>query len=213
MRNAIKYIMSIYLISDTHLNHEKIIDYCDRPFENLSDMESTIITNWNSVVDYGDTVLFGGDLAMADSSEAIRYSEKLNGNLVLLSGNHDEISKDEATFPVLESEYFTYEFDNKTYEFFYSHWPAGYSSKTDRNDSREQPKYSEPPDWFDGWNLHGHTHNNDLSNFPLINPENKTINVGSELLDYTPISIENIIKIIKLDQEYKTIRQVRDDLK
>lgn len=204
--------MSIYLISDTHFNHKNIIDYCNRPFESLEEMESTLIKNWNEVVSHSDTVLFGGDLAMCNPSKAVMYSKKLNGNLVVLSGNHDNFSKWKSPFTVLESEYFEYNYYGDKYEFYYTHWPPNYSERTDRDDSRKQPKYSSPPKWFDGWVIHGHTHNNDLKNFPFVNNKKKTINVGCEVLNYTPIEMNDLIEIIKKDKWYDTIKKVPDEI-
>lgn len=49
-----------------------------------------------------------------------------------------------------------------------------------------------PIEW-EGWVIHGHTHNNQPE-YPLINRENKTINVSAELLGYRPISFEEIMR-------------------
>ena len=48
---------------------------------------------------------------------------------------------------------------------------------------------------WDGWIIHGHKHNNDMKNYPFINGEKKTINVGVELLNYKPIDLDFIISL------------------
>lgn len=202
--------MSIYLISDTHFGHENIIDYCDRPFDSLDEMESSLINNWNSKVEHDDTVLFGGDLAMAPAREAASYSNRLSGNLVVLMGNHDSFSKWRSSFPVFESEYFRYNYYGDEYEFYYSHWPDNYHKENKRSDDREEPKHSELPNWFDGWEIHGHVHNNDLDNFPLIDPNKKRINVGAELLAYTPIEMNELIEIMTQNRRYETVGDIPD---
>lgn len=200
--------MSLYLISDTHFDHGNIIKYCDRPFSSASEMDSKIRSNWNERVTYNDTVLFGGDLAMARSEVAIEYAEDLRGQLLALDGNHDDIIQSDAPFPVLKSYYFTYEYDGTEYEFYYTHWPK--TEESDRDDGRESPVYSEPPAWFDGWVLHGHVHNNDLENYPFINPTRKYANLSVELLEYTPIEIEELIEILELGERFETVSDVPD---
>jgi calcineurin-like phosphoesterase family protein len=47
---------NIWIISDTHFGHNNIINYCDRPFSNVKEMNEAIIDNWNSVVKQNDLV-------------------------------------------------------------------------------------------------------------------------------------------------------------
>jgi len=61
------------------------------------------------------------------------------------------------------------------------------------------------PDWFDGWLLHGHMHNN-VENYPFINLNNKFINILAELLNYTPIEIEELISFLQHKTCYNTIQ-------
>jgi len=202
--------MSLFLLSDTHFDHGNIIKYCDRPFSSASEMDSLMISNWNERVSYDDTVLFGGDIAMARGKIAIEYAQKLNGSLVLLDGNHDDIDEAEAPFPILKSYYFTYEFEGTEYEFYYTHWPL--MSRSKREDDRDAPKWSKPPEWFDGWYLHGHVHNNDVGNYPFVNPNEKMVNLGVELLEFTPIEIEELIRILDAGGRYDTVSDVPEDV-
>ena len=43
-----------WFISDHHFNHDKIIEYCNRPFANVEEMNNYMIKQWNSVVGKND---------------------------------------------------------------------------------------------------------------------------------------------------------------
>ena len=55
--------MSIFVTSDLHLGHKKIINHCDRPFESVDHMNKVIVNNWNKTIRPRDTVYFLGDLS------------------------------------------------------------------------------------------------------------------------------------------------------
>ena len=40
----------LFLTSDSHLGHFNICKYCHRPFQSRSEMDQTLIKNWNEVV-------------------------------------------------------------------------------------------------------------------------------------------------------------------
>lgn len=75
--------MKVYLISDTHFNHDKIETYCDRP----SDFTERLIRNWNYTVTTSDLVIHVGDVFIGKGWENIW--PKLNGRKTLVRGNHD----------------------------------------------------------------------------------------------------------------------------
>ena len=79
-----------YLISDLHLDHDNIIEYCDRPFSSVEEMNETLVEHWNDSIDPGDEVLYGGDLTIRSSAAALLdWLDELNGEIVFLLGNHD----------------------------------------------------------------------------------------------------------------------------
>jgi len=83
----------VYVIADTHFNHGNIIKYCNRPFKDANEMDETLIANWNSVVGKDDTVYHLGDFALAKTEQLQGYIRSLNGNIILLLGNHDRKAK------------------------------------------------------------------------------------------------------------------------
>ena len=74
-----------YVISDTHFYHHKIAEYCDRP-ENWDDL---IVSNWNEAINDSDVVLHLGDFAFGNQEMTQEKIRTLNGEIILLKGNHD----------------------------------------------------------------------------------------------------------------------------
>ena len=40
----------IWFIADSHFSHKNVIDYCNRPFCSVEEMNSALIYNWNKIV-------------------------------------------------------------------------------------------------------------------------------------------------------------------
>jgi len=79
-----------YFVSDTHFSHANIIDYCDRPWTDLNQMTDDLVENWNAVVNKEDTVYHLGDFCMGNRKKRIpEILPRLNGNIILIAGNHD----------------------------------------------------------------------------------------------------------------------------
>lgn len=51
----------IYFFSDTHFDHQNIIKYCKRPFHSTSEMNQTLVENWDKTVCDNDKIFFLGD--------------------------------------------------------------------------------------------------------------------------------------------------------
>lgn len=85
---------NIYFTSDHHFNHRNIIDFCNRPFTSVEEMNEHMIDAWNSVVKKGDMVYHLGDFAITGYSKSHvttveNLLSRLNGNKILIKGNHD----------------------------------------------------------------------------------------------------------------------------
>lgn len=86
--------MNYWFISDTHFFHKNIIDYSNRPFSTVEEMNETIIKNWNDYVTPTDIVYHLGDFAMGtDFDSIISICGNLNGFIHLVPGNHDTNKK------------------------------------------------------------------------------------------------------------------------
>lgn len=84
----------IYFTSDTHFYHlnskgRGIIDYCQRPFKNITDMNDRMAEMWNARVGVEDTVFHLGDFCFGSSETVVEMRRRLNGEIILIEGNHD----------------------------------------------------------------------------------------------------------------------------
>lgn len=98
--------MTIYVTSDTHFNHAKILDLGrGRPFADVGEMNEALIANWNGVVSKRDEVWHLGDFAYGESAAAglgLKPStifHRLNGKKHLIVGNHDEQNSEVLRLP------------------------------------------------------------------------------------------------------------------
>ena len=79
----------VFFTSDTHFSDEKIIRLCGRPFSSADEMDSAIVSLWNSVVPENGTVFHLGDFCGKGPSRWKELAGSLNGNIHLILGNHD----------------------------------------------------------------------------------------------------------------------------
>lgn len=78
-----------YYIADTHFDHKNIIAFDNRPFFTLTEMNNTLIENWNNKVSKTDTVFILGDFCWSKEDRWIEILSQLQGSKVLIQGNHD----------------------------------------------------------------------------------------------------------------------------
>jgi len=169
----------IYFISDTHFNHSNIIKYCNRPFNNVEEMNEAIINNWNSIVSDEDTIYHLGDFALGTKDSIIDIVNRLNGKKYLIRGNHDRWSVstyESFGFTVLKNAPIKID----EYKLMLSHIPI--------------PDSQIPKGFI---NLHGHIHDKNLyeciekyeqSRYSI----EKHINISCDVTDFKPISIDDI---------------------
>lgn len=79
----------VFFTADSHFNHANIIDYCNRPFDNVEQMDEVLINNWNRVVGSDDVVFYLGDFCLGGSMVWTKILDRLNGRIYLILGNHD----------------------------------------------------------------------------------------------------------------------------
>lgn len=89
----------MYVVSDTHFLDENLLgmdQFAPRPYKDVSEMDATIIRNWNARVHDDDLVFHLGDIAVnytkpprLGDAQVYEILNELHGRLVLIKGNHD----------------------------------------------------------------------------------------------------------------------------
>lgn len=169
-----------YVIGDTHFGHDNIIEYCERPFDSVAEMNDELVRRWNNKISERDTVIHLGDVRHhPDPATTAHWLEQLNGEVLLIRGNHDgDVGQNEAYHTATSAT-----IQHGRYDFYLEHQPVGFS----------------------GWQIHGHAHCNDLVNYPLINRASQRANVSVELIGYRPLSLEKLVKLLDSGGRYERI--------
>lgn len=78
-----------FYTSDYHFGHDNIIKYCGRPFKHSDEMNTTLLLNWNKKVPEEAVVFMVGDVIFGNDRLAESILPRLNGEKILILGNHD----------------------------------------------------------------------------------------------------------------------------
>lgn len=170
--------MNIFFASDHHFGHANILTFKRedetplRDFASIEDMNEHIIARHNSVVRPNDKVYFLGDVVMSKKSSALSILARLNGEKVLVKGNHDQCTPEQylVYFKDIRG---SHQFDG----LIMTHIPI-HSESLAR--------------W--GLNVHGHLHYNIVRKEGTKVPDERYFNVSMERINYTPISLEEVRK-------------------
>lgn len=162
-----------YFIGDTHFGGESIIAFANRPFPGANEMDKYTIRRWNSVVTNEDRVFLVGDFFdNTEESFVKNILSKLNGEIILIKGNHDEghlslyksLGITVYEFPIIYNEWY-----------FISHEPMYMTEK------------------MPYLNIFAHVHNNPIYKDFCSN----AFCVSADRLNYTPISLKEIMEKVK----------------
>ena len=83
--------MPTFFTSDTHFDDEFAIQYFNRPFQSVDEMNAVMVERWNHVVADGDMVYHLGDFTPSDLRHFTKWVSQLNGNIRILPGNMDRL--------------------------------------------------------------------------------------------------------------------------
>lgn len=176
-----------YVTSDTHFGHYNIIKYSGRPYNNTNEMDSDIISRWNSKVTSQDVVYHCGDFSFGDEERVGEILDQLKfAHLYLLKGNHEKpfcnyIRNNNPKRVTLCSSYMEI-YDDKRNLFVLCHYPILEWNQCHRG----------------SYHCYGHVHNKYMHE--IVNY--RAVDVGVDAQNYYPVSTDEIIK----QCEYRTIR-------
>lgn len=174
--------MSIYVTSDLHFNHDREFIYGPRGFKNITEMNETLIKNWNEVISSEDDIYVLGDFFLGTDKNYIHeVLSKLNGKIHLVFGNHDTAAKirEYTNNSLVIVEGYAAQITYKKRQFYMSHYPT-LTASLESNPSQVV------------FNLFGHTHSKDK----FYEDRPYMYNVAIDANDNKPVSIEEINKRI-----------------
>jgi calcineurin-like phosphoesterase family protein len=174
---------SVFLVSDTHFGHAGVCRFMRndgvtklRPWDNPEEMDEEMIKRWNERVRPNDKVYHLGDVVI--NRRALATLGRLNGDKVLIRGNHDIFRDDE---------YRKYFRELRAYHvmngMILSHIPIHEASLG---------RF--------GTNIHGHLHANRVLKSNMFGVDVLDVRyhcVCVEQTDFTPILFEEVIKRIQ----------------
>ncbi len=169
---------NIFVVSDTHFGHSNILNFRNadgskvREFETGEEMDDHMVERWNSVVRLQDHVYHLGDVAMR--REHLPTVSRCNGHKRLVRGNHD-IFKTKDYLKYFDEIYASRVLDGM----IFTHIPIHPESLG---------RFSV--------NVHGHVHGQPQGHYGL-----KYYNVSVEVMDYTPVSLEELKKLVQNFQQ------------
>jgi len=175
---------AVFLVSDTHFGHAGVCRFMRndgvtklRPWDTPEDMDEAMIKRWNETVRPNDKVYHLGDVVI--NRRALATMARLNGDKVLIRGNHDIFRDDE---------YRKYFRELRAYHvmngMILSHIPI----------------HSESLGRF-GTNIHGHLHSNRVMTevWGEYKIDVRYHCVCVEQTDFAPILFEDVIKRIEAE--------------
>lgn len=176
-----------FYIADWHYDHANCIAFDNRPFKNAKEMNEQLIERWNNVVSNDDIVYILGDMFWCKPKDATYVLDKLNGQKILIKGNHDRCNdRDFANRFAMITSYL--EIKDNDRNVVLCHYPITCFKNH-----------------FYGWyHLYGHVHTSFEYNMmehnkylmeELYTKQCNMYNVGAMIpyMDYTPRTLDEII--------------------
>lgn len=182
----------VFFTGDQHFGHENVIRFDNRPYSSVEEMDEALINKWNNKVAPGDIVYVLGDLIWkTKNGTADDLLKKLNGQKILMKGNHDRFLHNakvkKALAGIKDHDLITVELkDGTKKQVFICHYFT--------------PLY--PSHFYGGIHLHAHSHitaehTEELRIAKELNERgflNEIYNVGCMHWNYEPVTLDEILE-------------------
>lgn len=190
---------SVFLVSDTHFGHAGVCRFLRddgtklRPWDSPEEMDEAMVKMWNETVKPNDKVYHLGDVVI--NRKALHTLSRLNGDKVLIKGNHDIFKLEDYT---------TYFRDVRGYHvmngMILSHIPV-------HSDSKGRFKA----------NIHGHLHSNRVKKARGVDAKTGEILYSDKIdpwyhcvcveqTDFRPILFEDVLKRIMEQRDHEPFK-------
>lgn len=166
-----------FFIADTHFFHQNIICYENRPFDSVDEMNEQLIKNWNKKVTNNDRIFLVGDFAFGNKNKQREIARRLSGYKILIAGNHDNYGIQHYQ-DIGFAEVCRYPIVLNGF-WLVSHLPMYID---------ENIPYV---------NIFGHVHGS--PEYADFSPQSICVSVERKHMNYSPISLEEIKKILGID--------------
>ena len=169
--------MQTFFTSDTHFDDEFAIQYFNRPFQSVDEMNAVMVERWNTVVTDEDIVYHLGDFTPKDLRHLTKWSNQLHGNIKILPGNMDRhwlkdfaaSDKVEVLPPLVALEFSGTGTAGQSQLIVLCHYSMQVWERSNHG----------------SWHLFGHTHGK-LEGIGL------SFDVGVDCTDYVPLSLDQV---------------------
>lgn len=196
---------TLWVTSDTHFSH-RMLALDIRGFPSIEEHDEYLIEKWNKTVDPSDTVIHLGDVSLKAPAVYAPLTTRLNGKKHLVYGNHDmgwgghrdclKYYDDYRKAGFLTThEYLRRKIDGN--QVLFSHFPYQRDHSAQERYTQYRFRIGELPI------VHGHTHSSEkvshAHNGRGVFGRGKTlqIHVGMEAWNLRPVSIDEIVEILR----------------
>lgn len=169
----------VYFTADPHFGHDNIIKGCNRPYDNVQEMNFDMIQKWNRKITKCDTVYILGDMFFRCETPPECILSQLNGQKHLIVGNHDSswMKKMDVNKYFLSVNNML-ETSFKTGSATICHYPM----VTWNNQHKT-------------YMIHGHIHNDTESDYwHLLCSNPRILNAGVDINNFEPVTLEELIR-------------------